>query len=290
MRGKEAVGAGHGQARGAVRHRLPPAPRLCQADRMHASTPRQPPRWYVISLRPRGQHDQMRSAARRRGGGCIAVSSWALRPRDDAASRARLDAALALPKVIVTSPAAARAAATLQPLRTRRGQRWFAVGAGTAAALRRAGVAEVTAPARMDTEGLLGLPGLADVAGETIALVTAPGGRGELAPALEARGATILRADVYQRVPLPPAPRALQSLRALTAPAVIALSSGEALAHVVHAWPADVLARLRACPVVAASDRLAEIARSHGFTRVSRAEGPRPAQLVAAAEQAVPIR
>ena len=54
------------------------APRLCQADRMHARTPRQPPRWYVISLRPRGQHDQMRRAARRLGGGCIAVSPWAL--------------------------------------------------------------------------------------------------------------------------------------------------------------------------------------------------------------------
>lgn len=229
----------------------------------------------------------MRSAARRRGAGCIAVSPWALRPRDDPAARARLDAALVLPRVIVTSPAAARAAAAMQPLRMRRGQQWFAVGAGTAGALRRAGVAEVTTPARMDTEGLLGLPGLTAVAGECIALITAPGGRGELAPALEARGATILRADVYERVPLPPGPRALQSLRALTAPAVIALSSGEALAHLLAAWPADVLARLRTCPVVAASDRLAAIARDHGFTHVSRAGGPRPAQLVAAAEQVV---
>lgn len=228
----------------------------------------------------------MRSAARRRGAGCIAVSPWALRPRDDAGSRASLDAALALPKVIVTSPAAARAAAVLRPLRARRGQQWFAVGAGTAAALRRAGVAEVSAPARMDTEGLLGLSGLTSVAGERIALITAPGGRGELAPALEARGATVLRADVYERVPLPPDPRALQSLRALAAPAVIALSSGEALARLLDAWPTDVLARLRACPVVAASDRLAAIAREHGFTRVSRAEGPRPAQLVAAAGHA----
>ncbi|TWI13548.1 uroporphyrinogen-III synthase [Lysobacter ruishenii] len=232
----------------------------------------------------------MRRAARRIDAGCIAVSPWALRPRDDAGSRARLRDALALPKVIVTSPAAARAAAALQPLRAGRGQQWFAVGAGTAAALRRAGVAEVSAPARMDTEGLLDMPDLRDVSDQCLALVTAPGGRGELAPALEARGATILRADVYERVPLPPAPRAVQALRALVVPAVVALSSGEALTHVCATWPPDVVARLRACPVVAASDRLATIARDQGFTRVHRAEGPRPAQLVAAAGQAVRIR
>lgn len=257
---------------------------------MHARTPRPPPRWYVISLRPRGEHDQLRRAARRIGAGCITASPWALRPRDDDASRARLQEALALPKVIVTSPTAARAAAALQPLHVRQGQQWFAVGTGTAMALRRAGVAAVTAPTRMDTEGLLGLPALATVAGDRIALITAPGGRGELAPALEGRGATIVRADVYERVPLPPDPRAVKAVRALTAPAVIALSSGEALAHLLTAWPVDVVARLRACRVVAASDRLAALARDHGFARVVRAAGPRPAQLVAAAGQAVLIR
>lgn len=226
-------------------------------------------------------------AARRLGAGCIAASPWALRPRDDAASRARLHDALGLSRVIVTSPAAAQAAAALQPLRRRPGQQWFAVGAGTAAALSRVGVDRIEVPARMDTEGLLDLPGLASVAGEHIALVTAPGGRGELAPALEARGATILRADVYERVPLPPDPRVVQAVRALTVPAVVALSSGEALAHLRAAWPEDVVARLQGCPVVAASDRLAAIARDHGFTRVTRAAGPRPAQLVAAAGQAV---
>lgn len=232
----------------------------------------------------------MRRAARRLGGGCIALSPWALQPREDDASRRRLREALALPKVIVTSPAAARAAARLQSLRALARQRWFAVGAGTAAALRRAGVAEVTVPARMDTEGLLDLQELAAVAGDRIALVTAPGGRGELAPALEARGATVLRADVYDRVPLPPNARALAALRALEAPAVVALSSGEALAHLLATWPADALARLRACLVVAASDRLVALAHGHGFTDVRRAAGPSAAQLVAAAGQGLGIR
>ena len=51
----------------------------------------------------------------------------------------------------------------------------------------------------MDSEGLLALPVLADVHGLRIGLVTAPGGRGLIAAQLQAAGATIERADVYQR-------------------------------------------------------------------------------------------
>src|SRR3546814_12885773 len=45
------------------------------------------------------------------------------------------------------------------------------------------------APQRMDSEGLLALEPLQQVSGLTIGLVTAPGGRGELQPALQRRGA-----------------------------------------------------------------------------------------------------
>ena len=239
--------------------------------------------WYVISLRPRGGHSGLRQAAARRGGGLIALSPWMLRDLDDDASRESLRLALAAPRVIATSPAAVRAAARLQPLRAWPGQAWFAVGAGSAAALRRAGIKEVSAPARMDSEGLLALPGLQHLAGSTLGLLTAPGGRGTLTPAMQARGARVLRADVYERVPVGPSPRALAALRELTAPAVLALSSGEALQRVLAGLPADVAAVLRAASVVAASERLAAIARSCGFSgAITIARGPRPAALLAA--------
>lgn len=240
-------------------------------------------RWYVISLRPQGGHGALRRAAARVGARTVALSPWKLVPLEDAHARAALEAALAAPRVVFTSPAAVRAAARLAALRRRRAQAWCAVGAGTAAALRRAGLEPVAVPERMDSEGLLALPELRDVRGIAVGLVTAPGGRDAIAPALRARGAQVRRADVYRRLPLPPSPRTLARLRALDAPAVLVASSGEALERTMQALPADLAARLRAGPLVVASARLAERARTLGFADIRLARGPRPADLVAAA-------
>lgn len=240
-------------------------------------------RWYVISLRPQGEHGALRRAAARVGARTVALSPWKLVPLEDAHARAALEAALAAPRVVFTSPAAVRAAARLAVLRRRRAQAWCAVGAGTAAALRRAGLEPVAVPERMDSEGLLALPELRDVRGMAVGLVTAPGGRDAIAPALRARGAQVRRADVYRRLPLPPSPRTLARLRALDAPAVLVASSGEALERTMQALPADLAARLRAGPLVVASARLAERARTLGFADIRLARGPRPADLVAAA-------
>jgi uroporphyrinogen-III synthase len=244
---------------------------------------RTPSQWYVISLRPRSEHAALRGAASRHGARLIALSPWRLQSHDDDDTRAALRRALDAPRVLFTSPAAVRAAHALQPLRPRRGQHWFAVGAGSAAALRRAGIPDVAAPTRMDSEGLLALPGLQDIAGTAIGLVTAPGGRGTLVPALQARGAQVMRADVYARVPVAPAPRALTALREATSPLVLALSSGEALQRTLATVPDDIATILRTACVVAASDRLAVLAKTLGFTDVMVARGPRPRDLVDAA-------
>jgi uroporphyrinogen-III synthase len=306
---------------------------------------------YVISLRPAGQHEALRRAATRHGARVLALSPWRLAPRDDAATRAALEAALACAKLVVTSPTAVRAAAALQPLRHLPGQAWFAVGDATAQALARAGVAGVLAPrgvdgaradraldvdaplddtrrdgarigsmrmagaqadairngsglfgtagidsipghgiagrstptdsVRMDSEGLLALPGLQDVRGTAIGLLTAPGGRGVIERALDERGARLLRADVYARDPIAFNRRALDALRALRAPAWLALSSGEALARTLAQLPEDAAARLRAARVVAASPRLAQLARELGFTGVVVAASAQPRDLVA---------
>jgi uroporphyrinogen-III synthase len=254
---------------------------------MSSSSRSSPAAWYVISLRPRGGNEGLRRAAARHGGGLLALSPWKLQTLDDADSRAGLRAALAASRVMFTSPAAAHAAAALQPMRPLPGQAWFAVGAGTALALRRAGVDGVISPERMDSEGLLALPELQRLHDTTLGLVTAPGGRGTLTPALQARGARVIRADVYRRVPVTPSPRALAAVRGLAAPAVLAVSSGEALQLSVESLPADVLARLRALPVAAASERLVELARALGFPHCHRAPSARPADLIEAAVTAL---
>ena len=143
----------------------------------------------------------------------------------------------------------------------------------------------------MDSEGLLDLPGLQCLAGVTLGVLTAPGGRDVLIPALQARGARVLRADVYERVPVAPPPRVIAALRALTAPAVLALSSAEALQRVLASLPADVAATLRAATVIAASARLAGLARTLGCTgEILIARGPRPADLLAAIGAAPSVR
>jgi len=238
---------------------------------------------YVISLRPVGAHASLRRAAAAQGARLLALSPWRLQPRDDAITRAALRDALGAQRVVFTSPAAVRMAQRLQPLVDARTRQAFAVGAGTAAALRRAGIADVSTPARMDSEGLLALPGLQALDGTTLGLVTAPGGRGEITPALQQRGARVLRADVYERVAIAPSPRALAALRALDAPAWLALSSAAALDTLLAALPVDAIAALHRARVVAASARLAQLARGHGFAGSVIADSARPRDLVAAA-------
>lgn len=245
---------------------------------------------YVISLRPAGGHATLRDAARARGARLLALSPWTLRHHDDAETRAALRAALRADCVVFTSPTAVDAAAALVTLTAKRDQVWLAVGDGTASALRRAGIGRVQSPQRMDSEGLLALPVLRDVAGLGVGLVTAPGGRDRIAATLARRGARVLRADVYERVPLQPSARALGALRTLDAPAWLALSSGGALEHVLAACPADVVRILRRARVVAASERLAALARAHGWRRIAVAASARPADLVAAAVAAMPPR
>lgn len=237
----------------------------------------------VVSLRPVGAHDALRRAAAAQGARVLALSPWRIALRDDAATRKTLREALAADAVVFTSPNAVRAAANLLPLRKRKGAEWLAVGAGTASALRRAGIANVASPARMDSEGLLSLPALRDVRGKRVGLVTAPGGRGVIATALARRGARITRADVYERITIAPSPRALATLRALRTRPWLALSSGEALQHVLTALPADAARRLRTSRVLAASERLAELARELGFDNIHVATDARPRALLDAA-------
>lgn len=237
---------------------------------------------YVISLRPVGGHGGVRRAAAALGARTLALSPWRIDDLDDDDARRALERSLAAHRVVFTSPAAVASARRLRALRPADGQAWVAVGAGTARALRRAGAGDVASPQRMDSEGLLALPQLQDVDGLDVGLVTAPGGRGVIAATLEDRGARVLRANVYARVPVPPSPRATAALRALDAPAWLLASSGEALERVLATLPADALGGLRRARVVAASDRLADLAHDHGLHVAAVAASARVPDMLAA--------
>ena len=141
----------------------------------------------------------------------------------------------------------------------------------------------------MDSEGLLAMPALRDIAGGSIGLVTAPGGRNRLGPALQSRGAEVRRADVYERTPVAiPAARwqALANVLATPQRVVLALSSAEALEAVLRQRPANLEKSLRRVAVAAASERLAQAARDAGFRRIAIAADARPASLLRATANA----
>lgn len=240
--------------------------------------------WTFISLRPRGQNAALRRAVAGLGGHVVALPPWRLQRLQGTPVVRQLQRALNCDRVVFTSPAAVAAAAALLPLADAQRSPWLTVGEGTARALRTQGIDQVHAPQRMDSEGLLALPVLAQVQGLRIGLVTAPGGRGLIAAQLQAAGATLERADVYQRCLLGLQPRVLARLARSASPWVLAVSSGEALQHFWRQIPAALQQRLRAhASIVVASDRLGEQARDLGLHRVVRSAGPTTEQLVAAA-------
>lgn len=234
--------------------------------------------WYVISLRPLNQHASVRRAARRTGARTFALSTLRLRPLD---AKPALRAALACPRVIVSSPAAVRLADAQLPLTKRRGQRWFALGGGSAAALQQRGIDGVRFPATgSDSEALLAHPDLQDVRGQAIGLLTAPGGRGLLAERLRARGASLRIAEVYQREPISVAAARVRTLSELRGELALLLTSREAFEPLWQGLSPELRKRLLGRPCVVASDRLAAWARSLGFKKVLRASDARPSSLL----------
>ncbi|CAD1786328.1 uroporphyrinogen-III synthase [Xanthomonas sp. CPBF 426] len=238
--------------------------------------------WTLISLRPSGEHAPLRRAAARHGGRLLALSPWRLQTNHTPQALAALRQALHAPIAVFTSPAAVHAAHRLAPLQRPAQAHWVSVGDGTARALQACGIDPVIRPTRMDSEGLLALP-LFRQPLQAVGLITAPGGRGMLAPALEQRGARILRADVYQRVALRLRASSVQALADALPGCVLTLSSAEALTLVLQQLPASLIDALRQRPVVASSERMRESAHAAGFHQVVRAAGPLPEQLAAAA-------
>ncbi|ACD57415.1 uroporphyrinogen-III synthase [Xanthomonas oryzae] len=238
--------------------------------------------WTLISLRPSGEHAPLRRAVARHGGRVLALSPWRLQTNDAAQARDALRQALAAPIAVFTSPAAVQAAHRLAPLQRPAQAHWVSVGDGTARALQACGIDTVVRPTRMDSEGLLALP-LLQAPLQAVGLITAPGGRGMLAPTLEQRGARIVRADVYQRIPLRLRASAIQALSHALPRSVLALSSAEALTLVLQQLPSALIEKWQRRPVVASSDRMLDAAHAAGFIHRMRAEGPLPKQLAAAA-------
>ncbi|MBI2313616.1 MAG: uroporphyrinogen-III synthase [Betaproteobacteria bacterium] len=144
-----------------------------------------------------------------------------------------------------------------------------AIGKGSARALREFGISEVIAPGkRMDSEALLELPELEDVAGKRVVIFRGDGGRELLGDTLMARGATLEYAECYRRArpALDPAP--LMRAWARNEIDAITVTSSEGLRNLYDMVGKLGQQWLKKTPLFVPHERIAETARDLGLACV----------------------
>ena len=144
-----------------------------------------------------------------------------------------------------------------------------AVGQSSAKALNELGVARVIAPTeRFDSEGLLALAELRDVAGKQVMILRGDGGREMLGDTLRARGAHVEYVTCYIRSK--PEMNAGEMLAA--APSAISVTSSEALGHLREMLGEPDKTRLADLPLFVPHERIATAARQQGWQHVITTE------------------
>jgi len=159
------------------------------------------------------------------------------------------------------------------------GPQLAAVGRATATAMQEADIAPQLVPeSGFDSESLLALPALMEVAGKRVLIVRGEGGRAMLGRTLAQRGASVAYAEVYQRVAPDTDAAALipewqQSLSFVTA------TSDEVLVNLLAMVPETAHRWLRGLPLAVLSERNAGTAIELGFRIVAVAKEPSDAGL-----------
>lgn len=225
----------------------------------------------VLVTRPEHQAARLAEAIRAAGGEAVefpALAIEAVPAVDLAAPLAELARA---DSVIFVSPNAAQfglaAIGALPPA-----AEVFAVGLGTARALREHGVT-AHVPDGQDSEALLAMPLLQDVAGRRVVIVRGVGGRPLLAETLRARGATVHFLECYRRVcPATDAAPLRARWRAGGIDAVTA-ASAETLVNLATLLGEAGRPLLVATPLFVPHEKIADTARRFGMARVVATAG-----------------
>lgn len=183
-------------------------------------------------------------------------------------------------RVVFVSPIAARRAAA-QLRRWPAGLSAVALAAGTRRELELAGCREILAPAAgADSEALLALPELQQLAGERILIVRGEGGRELLAETLTARGASVEYAECYRRARPAADPAPLLAAWERGEVDAVTVSSAEGLDNLFILLGAKGEPHLRATPLVVPHARVAARAEALGV-RHAIVAGPADEQSLA---------
>ena len=163
----------------------------------------------------------------------------------------------------------------------------LAVGPGTARQLHERGVSVSAVPqGKYDSEALLALPDLQDVAGRSILIIRGQAGRELLAEELARRQAVVSHLVCYRRVALDnPDPKVLSRWHDKGFDVLI-LTSVSAAHHLSQLLGTSAVELLKNMSVVVSSERIGEYCRSMGFAgSIVVAENAGMPALVSALEQ-----
>ncbi len=144
---------------------------------------------------------------------------------------------------------------------------YFAVGETTAAVLNGEGIDAVIPAAEFNTEGLLALPQLQQVAGKRIVIFKGEGGRDLLRETLVARGAEVSCCDVYRRELDKQHRQAILELLSAGQLDAVIVHSGELL-HNLLSVADDRSEQLLSLPVIVPGQRVAQLAVEAGFSQI----------------------
>lgn len=162
-----------------------------------------------------------------------------------------------------------------------KGSKIAAIGQATARELELSGLHGTLIPkAGFDSESLLAMPQMQDIAGQEILIIRGHGGREELATVLSGRGANIQYWEVYKRVVPDIDSSEVVGLLEQGLLDVIIITSYEALQNLLAMLGEIYKKSLATIPLVVISDRIKRLAIEMGFTQVAVAECPSDSAIV----------
>jgi len=229
----------------------------------------------IVVTRPAGQADALAALIEAQGGRALRFPAIEI---EDLPNWRLPDLSGADVAVFVSPTAVQKAFAKLGAWP--QGVRAAGVGRGTRRELERHGLREVLAPeAGADSEALLALPEMHDVAGRRVVIFRGEGGREQLGETLAARGAQVETAECYRRVrPQADSGPLLEAWERNQVHAVT-VSSTEGLDNLVELLGEAGRPHLALTPLFAAHERIAQHARQLGIHEVL-VGGPGDAELV----------
>jgi len=165
------------------------------------------------------------------------------------------------------------------------GINWYAIGDATARILEARGLSPLSPKEQINSEGLLALPELAQVAGQRVLIVKGTGGRKTLRETLHQREARVDELACYRRVCPEMASGSLAELLFRKAVDVVMISSGEGLHNMLTLLSDKESTNFRDIGLVVPSPRVAKLAQQAGFNDVVTAANASDAAMLQALQQ-----